>query len=118
MVSAGLPRTSSTTTDRRSFLTAPTSLRPTSTMAPQETTLPEVKFRLFSKAWEGPGDSGSPMLVNINDEWVIAAVVSGGTTRTSEYGTVGWWTGTSPYRAQIEAAGGVVHRRGRRRAEL
>lgn len=54
----------------------------------------------------GPGDSGSPMLVNINDEWVIAAVVSGGTTRTSEYGTVGWWTGTSPYRAQIEAAGG------------
>ena len=54
----------------------------------------------------GPGDSGGPMLVNVNDEWVVAAVVSGGTTRTSEYGTVGWWTGTSIYRAEIEAAGG------------
>ena len=54
----------------------------------------------------GPGDSGGPMLVNINGEWVVGAVVSGGTTRTSEYGTIGWWTGLEPFKAEIEAVGG------------
>ncbi len=54
----------------------------------------------------GPGDSGGPMLVQVNGEWVIGAVVSGGTTRNSVYGTTGWWSGTSIYRSQIEAIGG------------
>lgn len=54
----------------------------------------------------GPGDSGGPMLVNVNGEWVIGAVVSGGTTINSVYGTTGWWTGTSIYRSQIEDLGG------------
>ena len=54
----------------------------------------------------GPGDSGAPMLVNVDGEWVIGAVVSGGTTRNSVYGTTGWWTGSSIYRSQIEELGG------------
>ncbi|MEZ6093157.1 MAG: PEP-CTERM sorting domain-containing protein [Pirellulaceae bacterium] len=46
-------------------------------------------------------------MVNFNGEWVIAGVLSGGTTATSVYGDISWWTGVAPYRADIEAAGGV-----------
>jgi hypothetical protein len=34
-------------------------------------------------------------------------VLSGGTTSNSVYGDISWWTGVAPFRAQIEAAGGV-----------
>ena len=58
------------------------------------------------EATTAPGDSGGPLLVQVNNEWVIAGVLSGGTTNDSRYGDISWWTGTSVYRSQIEAAGG------------
>lgn len=62
---------------------------------------------LTFEATTAPGDSGGPLMVQVNNEWVIAGVLSGGTTNTSVYGDISWWTGTSIYRSQIEAAGGV-----------
>jgi len=59
------------------------------------------------EATTAPGDSGGPVLVQIGDEWVIAGVLSGGTTNTSVYGDISWWTGTAVYRSAIENAGGV-----------
>ena len=59
------------------------------------------------EATTAPGDSGGPVLVQIGDEWVIAGVLSGGTTNTSVYGDISWWTGTAIYRSQIESRGGV-----------
>jgi hypothetical protein len=58
------------------------------------------------EATTAPGDSGGPVLVQFGNEWVIAGVLSGGTTNTSVYGDVSWWTGTAVYRGEIEAAGG------------
>lgn len=58
------------------------------------------------EATTAPGDSGGPVLVQSGSEWVIAGVLSGGTTNTSVYGDVSWWTGTAVYRNQIEFAGG------------
>ena len=52
------------------------------------------------------GDSGGPVLVELGGEWVIAGVLSGGTTSTSTYGDVSWWTGTAVYRTAIESRGG------------
>ena len=59
------------------------------------------------EATTAPGDSGGPVLVQAGGEWVIAGVLSGGTTNTSVYGDVSWWTGTAVYRDAIEAVGGV-----------
>ena len=52
------------------------------------------------------GDSGSPILVKRDGEYLIAGVLSGGTTPTGFYGDVSWWTGTSIYQDEIEAVGG------------
>ncbi len=52
------------------------------------------------------GDSGGPLIVDINGEGLIVGVLSSGTTDDSVYGDVSWWTGTGPFRPQIEAAGG------------
>ena len=59
------------------------------------------------EATTAPGDSGSPVLVEIDGEFVIAGVLSGGTTANSVFGDISWWTGTAIYRAQIEDAGGT-----------
>jgi hypothetical protein len=61
---------------------------------------------LTNEGTTAPGDSGSPLLVNFNDEWLIAGVLSGGTTFTSEYGDISWWTGTQEHRSFIEQLGG------------
>ena len=59
------------------------------------------------EATTAPGDSGGPVLVQADDgEWLIAGVLSGGSTNNSVYGDISWWTGTAVYRSQIEAAGG------------
>lgn len=58
------------------------------------------------EATTAPGDSGGPVLVQFGNEWVIAGVLSGGTTNTSVYGDISWWTGTAVYRDAIESAGG------------
>jgi len=58
------------------------------------------------EATTAPGDSGGPVLVQFGNEWVIAGVLSGGTTSTSVYGDISWWTGAAIYRDEIEAAGG------------
>ncbi|GAB5495682.1 MAG: hypothetical protein Phyf2KO_07620 [Phycisphaerales bacterium] len=61
---------------------------------------------LLYEATTAPGDSGGPVLVQSGSEWVIAGVLSGGTTSTSVYGDISWWTGTALYRDDIESAGG------------
>ena len=43
---------------------------------------------LLFEATTAPGDSGGPVLVQVGSEWVIAGVLSGGTTATSVYGDV------------------------------
>lgn len=53
------------------------------------------------------GDSGGPLLIQQNGEWLVAGVLSGGTTANGTYGDVSWWTGIDPYRTEIIAAGGV-----------
>jgi hypothetical protein len=58
------------------------------------------------EATTAPGDSGGPVLVQSGGEWVIAGVLSGGTTNTSVYGDISWWTGTALFRDAIESAGG------------
>ena len=58
------------------------------------------------EATTAPGDSGGPVLVQIGSEWVIAGVLSGGTTNTSVFGDISWWTGTAVYRSAIENLGG------------
>ena len=58
------------------------------------------------EATTAPGDSGGPVVVQFGGEWVIAGVLSGGTTSTSVYGDISWWTGTAIYRDEIESAGG------------
>ena len=58
------------------------------------------------EATTAPGDSGGPVLVQFGGEWVISGVLSGGTTSTSVYGDISWWTGTAIYRDEIESAGG------------
>ena len=58
------------------------------------------------EATTSPGDSGGPVLVQIGDEWLIAGVLSGGSTGNSRYGDISWWTGTADFRSAIEARGG------------
>lgn len=61
---------------------------------------------LVFEATTAPGDSGGPVMVQFGGEWVIAGVLSGGTTSTSVYGDISWWTGTAIYRDDIESVGG------------
>ncbi|MEM9411944.1 MAG: trypsin-like serine protease, partial [Planctomycetota bacterium] len=58
------------------------------------------------EATTSPGDSGGPLMVTVGGELAIAGVLSGGSTSTSVYGDISWWTGTADFRMQIEAAGG------------
>ena len=58
------------------------------------------------EATTAPGDSGGPVLVQVGSEWLVAGVLSGGTTSTSVYGDISWWTGTAVFRSAIEARGG------------
>ena len=58
------------------------------------------------EATTAPGDSGGPVVVQQNGEWLVAGVLSGGTSPTSVFGDVSWWTGTAFFRAEIEAVGG------------
>ena len=58
------------------------------------------------EATTAPGDSGGPVMVQIGAEWVVAGVLSGGTTFNSVYGDISWWTGTAVFRSQIESEGG------------
>ena len=58
------------------------------------------------EATTAAGDSGGPILVKVNNEWVIAGVLSGGSTNTSVYGDISWWTGTANFKTQIQAQGG------------
>lgn len=58
------------------------------------------------EATTAPGDSGGPVLVQFGSEWVISGVLSGGTTSTSVYGDISWWTGSAIFRDEIESAGG------------
>ena len=66
-----------------------------------------VRLQLQFEATTAPGDSGGPILVQVGGEWVIAGVLSGGTTSTSVYGDISWWTGIADYQSAIEARGGV-----------
>jgi Trypsin/PEP-CTERM motif len=59
------------------------------------------------EATTGGGDSGGPLLIDNGGQWTVVGVLSGGSTNNSVYGDISWWTGVAPYRAQIEAAGGV-----------
>lgn len=62
---------------------------------------------LFFEATTAPGDSGGPLLINFNNEWLVAGVLSGGTTANSVYGDISWWTGVAPFRTQIQSFGGA-----------
>ena len=62
---------------------------------------------LSFEATTAGGDSGGPLLIDNGGLWTLVGVLSGGTTNNSVYGDISWWTGVSPFRAQIEAAGGV-----------
>jgi secreted trypsin-like serine protease len=59
------------------------------------------------EATTASGDSGGPLLIDNGGQWTLVGVLSGGTTSNSVYGDISWWTGVAPFRAQIEAAGGV-----------
>ncbi|MEM9009239.1 MAG: trypsin-like serine protease [Cyanobacteria bacterium P01_F01_bin.86] len=61
--------------------------------------------RLTNEGTTAPGDSGGPLLVRRNGENFIAGVLSGGTTNTSVYGDISWWTGTERYRSFLESVG-------------
>ncbi len=59
------------------------------------------------EATTAPSDSGGPLLVMFNGNWVVAGVLSGGTTANSVYGDISWWTGVAPFHADIESFWGV-----------
>jgi secreted trypsin-like serine protease len=61
---------------------------------------------LFNEGTTAGGDSGGPLLINVNGEFLIAGVLSGGTTINSEFGDISWWTGTEQHRSFIERRGG------------
>ena len=61
---------------------------------------------LVGEGSSAPGDSGGPFMIVQDEEHIIVAVVSGGTSSFVSYGTVSWYTAVSVFRPQIEAAGG------------
>ncbi|NES78415.1 MULTISPECIES: trypsin-like serine protease [unclassified Okeania] len=61
---------------------------------------------LENEGTTAPGDSGSPLLVEVGGELLIAGVLSGGTSDTSEFGDISWFTGVVEHREFIEDVGG------------
>ena len=61
---------------------------------------------LFNEGTTASGDSGSPLLIKHDNEFLIAGVLTGGTTLNSVFGDISWWTGTEKYRGFIEKRGG------------
>lgn len=67
--------------------------------------------------WEAttaPGDSGGPLLAVVDGELSVIAVLSGGTTNTSVYGDISWWTGLDPFidgNGDLDLSGGVAANR-------
>lgn len=60
------------------------------------------------EATTATGDSGGPLLVESSTgEWLVAGVLSGGSTNTSVYGDRSFWTSVSPFQTEIESLGGV-----------
>lgn len=53
-----------------------------------------------------PGDSGGPLLVNRNGEFLIAGITSGNNSDFSTYGSLSAWTGTNQHRDFLEVYGG------------
>ena len=53
-----------------------------------------------------PGDSGGPLLFDMQNTWFIGDVLSGGSSDVSTFGNISWWTGVGNDRAAIEAASG------------
>ncbi len=59
------------------------------------------------EATTAPGDSGGPLFVDYGGTLALAGVLSGGTTSTSVYGDISWWTGIGAYRQTLESLGAV-----------
>ncbi|NEP38091.1 MAG: trypsin-like serine protease [Okeania sp. SIO2H7] len=65
------------------------------------------KDPLDNEGTTAAGDSGGPLLVRNpeNDEYLIAGVVTGGSSDFSTFGDVSWWTGVTEHREFIESFG-------------
>ena len=63
-------------------------------------------FPLTNEGTTASGDSGGPLLVKHKNEFLIAGVLSGGTTFNSVFGDISWWTGSEQHRSFIEQRGG------------
>ncbi|MDJ0553212.1 MAG: trypsin-like serine protease [Microcoleaceae cyanobacterium MO_207.B10] len=61
---------------------------------------------LDNEGTTAPRDSGSPLMVEVDGELLIAGVLSGGSTDTSQFGDISWFTGVTEYREFIEQLGG------------
>lgn len=61
---------------------------------------------LYNEGTTADGDSGGPLLVKIDDELLIAGVISGGSTKTSQFGDISLFTGITEHREFIENFGG------------
>jgi hypothetical protein len=64
---------------------------------------------LFAEGTTAGGDSGGPLFVEVDGVWLVAGVLSGGTSSSSSFGDISWWTGLGDYRSEIEARGGVFY---------
>lgn len=65
---------------------------------------------LLAEGTTAGGDSGGPLFVNLNGEWLVAGLLSGGSNDLSDFGDISWWTAVGNYRTEIEAHGGVFYR--------
>ncbi|NES90273.1 trypsin-like serine protease, partial [Okeania sp. SIO2B9] len=61
---------------------------------------------LENEGTTAPGDSGAPLLVEVDGELLIAGVHSGGTSFAGEFGDVSWFTPVVEHRELIEDVGG------------
>jgi len=69
-------------------------------------TLGSSAVALFTEGTTAGGDSGGPLFVDMAGNWLIAGVLSGGSSDSS-FGDISWWTGVAQYRSEIESFGGV-----------